>query len=146
MTALGTLSLTALLYRLQDGLCFHCAQLMDAETWIATRPNGWTKEHVIPKAEGGKGLQNNIVLAHRDCNAARGDLCTDADIERTIALYLRAGLRAFTMVGNRPIGTLIRLCRNRVGARLRAAETEFEAADTAFAEIRRERFFEGAEA
>jgi hypothetical protein len=60
------------LYRLQGGLCFHCRQPM-LPTAAQRNDRGWTREHVVPRSEGGKNGRN-LVLAHRTCNMKRGTL------------------------------------------------------------------------
>lgn len=66
------LPITARLFDAQHGRCFHCYVQMDSGPYRRERrPLGWTREHVVPVALGGK-LFRNIVLAHRPCNHLRG--------------------------------------------------------------------------
>ena len=69
------LKLSLRLYKAQHGNCFHCGLPMEPNP-ARKRNNGsytkgWTREHVIPKAHGGKN-KNNVVLAHTTCNGKRG--------------------------------------------------------------------------
>lgn len=68
------LKLSTRLYKAQKGLCFHCGKEMSPNPVrkkgkLFTK--GWTREHVIPIAHGGKN-KNNVVLAHVACNGKRG--------------------------------------------------------------------------
>lgn len=66
------------LWELQDGRCAHCDGQMpkpdncrergEMETALAP-----TLDHVIPRSRGGSHGLRNLVLAHRECNGARGD-------------------------------------------------------------------------
>lgn len=58
------------IYDAQGGLCFHCLKHMDPWPWTKRHPNGFTREHVAPKAHGGS-MWRNIVLAHQCCNLKR---------------------------------------------------------------------------
>jgi 5-methylcytosine-specific restriction endonuclease McrA len=66
------------LFDAQGGLCHWCRQPMQMNPKRRT-PTGNLKdnplyasfEHVIPKGKGGRGLRNNIVLAHASCNHGR---------------------------------------------------------------------------
>lgn len=64
--------LTTHLFRAQQGRCFHCLKSMARGPWRMNRADGWTREHVIPKAKGGND-RLNVVLAHRSCNIIRAD-------------------------------------------------------------------------
>lgn len=51
------------LAKLQGGLCYLCGQVMRAEP---------TREHVVPKARGGKNARN-VLAAHQACNLLKAD-------------------------------------------------------------------------
>ncbi len=100
------------LWRAQQGLCFHCGELMLVSPSHARPLSGrrwspgrrWSREHVYPRSGRGANMLNNIVLAHQDCNSARGNLePTDDEITRTRALYALIGEVAFLRFG--PAGT-----------------------------------------
>lgn len=96
-----TPALPPLLYRAQHGRCFHCLQpMVEIPFRIGLVPNGWTREHVFPRARGSSGIGNNFVLAHQRCNLQRGSrMPTDIEIIRTIRLYREIGLEAFQFPG-----------------------------------------------
>lgn len=59
----------------QGGLCHWCRCPMSLEPLNENgKPNNLyaTAEHVQPRAHGGLGKPNNIVLAHASCNRKRG--------------------------------------------------------------------------
>lgn len=94
-----TASLISRLFEAQDGKCFHCLRWMRDTPWRESNPFGWTREHVFPKARGGRGMGNNVVLAHKSCNVARGSPTpTDVEIIRTIRIYRSIGLKPFDML------------------------------------------------
>lgn len=63
----------ALRYRDQKGRCFYCRCMMSF-TQSCTHPEGRriTREHLIPRSQGGKGGAN-VVAACTRCNQARGN-------------------------------------------------------------------------
>lgn len=68
----------------QGGRCFYCGETMGAKS---------TFDHVIPQAFGGTDDPGNIVLAHRRCNALKGDRLPSAEeIERLIGQRRRSRL------------------------------------------------------
>lgn len=86
------------LWEVQEGRCFHCGEDMillggpgTIKDYLATR------EHIYPRGgKAGKGLQNNIVLAHHGCNHKRGMAePTEDEITRTQEIYAKMGLTAF---------------------------------------------------
>ena len=81
------------LYVAQKGICFHCSEPM---LWNPTTASGnrhklgWTREHVIPRSNGGKN-GDNIVLAHKRCNEKRASTPpTDEMLARAKAIRQRA--------------------------------------------------------
>jgi HNH endonuclease len=50
------------------GHCFHC------DKWIDPQPmsHDVTRDHIQPKSTGGSDYLHNLVLAHGDCNRAKG--------------------------------------------------------------------------
>lgn len=85
----------------QDHRCFHCGNTMAFRILPGTpRSEGVTREHVFPHATTGKGLVNNIVLAHAVCNYQRGDRQpTPAEIAKAARIYLKMGMAAFVPAG-----------------------------------------------
>jgi 5-methylcytosine-specific restriction endonuclease McrA len=63
------------LYLVQRGLCFYCMEpmLMSSRIPGKTGHKGWTREHIVPRSKGGKDGYANLVLAHLNCNARRGN-------------------------------------------------------------------------
>lgn len=94
--------LLRLLWDAQRGLCFLCSVEMRPVKAVPREPYGWSRDHVYARAGAGRGLHNNIVLAHGDCNQRKGDRDpTPSEIERTRALYTSIGLVAFVKAGQR---------------------------------------------
>ena len=58
-------------FREQGGLCKYCKRIMVLGGRADTEA---TKDHVIPRADGGGRIKNNIVAACRRCNLAKGDM------------------------------------------------------------------------
>ena len=88
--------LTDLLYKAQEGKCFHCLGLMHRTNDSFSPWFGWTREHIFARANGGKGLANNVVLAHKTCNNRRGHRWpTDVEVVRTVRLYEQIDRVAF---------------------------------------------------
>lgn len=85
------------LFEAQGTLCFHCDEpMLAAVPRGGDRRQGWTREHVYPRATGGNTLGNNIVLAHASCNNDKGSRDpTQAEIEKAIGIYASLGLTAF---------------------------------------------------
>lgn len=68
--------------------CFFCdCELTKSKG--GKKRNSWTKDHLIPRGRGGKGLKNNTVDACRSCNADKGNLTLD---EYRIVLAFRWNL------------------------------------------------------
>ncbi len=68
----------------QGGLCFLCGKPMGAQA---------TDEHLVPRAYGGADVTGNVVLAHRRCNALKGDrLPTPEEVERLVKQRRRSRL------------------------------------------------------
>lgn len=61
-------ALRRLIYKRDNGRCRLCFQPVGFEES--------TLDHIVPKAEGGGFEQENIRLAHKHCNQARGVLPT----------------------------------------------------------------------
>lgn len=85
------------LFAKQRGACFHCGEMMTPQPaqWRAggglDYPNGYTREHILPRSRGGKGRGSltKLVLAHQRCNARRRDaLPTPTDLLKAKLLYL----------------------------------------------------------
>lgn len=94
----------AALYEAQRGRCFHCGGAMmltpELEASRAPRAVGWSRDHVYPRGQNGRGLRNNIVLAHPTCNGHRGcQQPTDEELCRVRAVYGLLGLVAFETEG-----------------------------------------------
>lgn len=53
-----------LLYRRDRGVCAFCGDHV--------RPSEATRDHVIPRCQGGRDIWENVVLAHKGCNQAKG--------------------------------------------------------------------------
>jgi 5-methylcytosine-specific restriction endonuclease McrA len=85
------------LLRAQNRLCFYCNCRMYPRNFKDRyNPMRVTRDHVFPVASTGKGLINNVVLAHRQCNEKKGSRQpTEREIEKTKELYQKMGLTAF---------------------------------------------------
>jgi 5-methylcytosine-specific restriction endonuclease McrA len=67
------------------GHCFHC------DGWIPPQPMSHeiTRDHILPSSSGGSDYLHNLVLAHGDCNRAKGAKeLADFSVERG-SKYLR---------------------------------------------------------
>jgi len=67
------------------GHCFHCGE------WISPQPmsHDVTRDHILPKSQGGSDYLHNLVLAHGDCNRAKGaKALPEFNVERS-SKYLR---------------------------------------------------------
>lgn len=53
-----------LLYKRDRGICAYCGDHV--------RPSEVTRDHVVPRCQGGKDVWENVVLAHKGCNQAKG--------------------------------------------------------------------------
>ena len=61
----------SVMYGLQGGLCFYCSRPMaDGPYRFRRNPHGWTKDHVVAKRNGGKGLDNTVLACAR-CNTEK---------------------------------------------------------------------------
>lgn len=60
------------LFALQKGRCHWCEGPMSIARGHSDHRHYGTFEHLTPKANGGQGHRENLVLAHRRCNEARG--------------------------------------------------------------------------
>jgi 5-methylcytosine-specific restriction endonuclease McrA len=56
----------------QQGKCWLCGEPM-RNAGKNTHPLAATWDHVLPVSKGGSGKQDNLMLAHRECNIRRGD-------------------------------------------------------------------------
>jgi 5-methylcytosine-specific restriction endonuclease McrA len=56
----------------QQGKCWLCGLQM-RDTGKKTHPLFATWDHVLPVSKGGSNKQENLMLAHRECNIRRGD-------------------------------------------------------------------------
>jgi len=80
-----------------DGKCYYCKK----ETTIKTannkkmRHDHATKEHLIPKSQGGSNRVPNIKLACHQCNTMRDDMCA---IEWMTIVNSPSKLKAFYRV------------------------------------------------
>jgi hypothetical protein len=111
----------ARLWAAQGGCCFHCGRPM-----AATRRGGnfqarWSREHLYPKSTTGRDVRNNVVLAHRGCNAARGNRePTEDEIIRAGAIFAAIGQTAFLRFRDRPaappLGTLAAIWPASIGS------------------------------
>lgn len=72
----------------QGAACFICEHHMDPKPYHRVRsPNGWTKEHVNPRARGG-GDDRNLTLTHHKCNSYKSDRApTENELRRLEELY-----------------------------------------------------------
>lgn len=82
--------ITHFLYQAQYGECFHCQQKMDNFIAHSAGSNGFTKEHIIARSQGGPKGSHNYVLAHRHCNSDRGTRpFTEHELMRVMAIHGR---------------------------------------------------------
>ena len=51
--------------------CHLCHQLINTKL-PGTHPDGFTIDHVVPRAHGGSNAVENLRPAHRQCNTERG--------------------------------------------------------------------------
>lgn len=56
----------------QNWRCAYCAIVMQADDKEA--PDAITRDHFVPKCEGGPNHVDNVVVACRDCNNGRGNM------------------------------------------------------------------------
>lgn len=68
----------AKLYERDNGICYLCGGLCEYSNDYNS-DNYPTIDHVIPIARGGKDEWNNIRLAHRVCNMAKGVMIVEND-------------------------------------------------------------------
>lgn len=59
------------LFNQHKGLCFYCDIQMTLERG---KPETVTKDHVIPKCQGGLTNKFNIVAACQECNSLKADM------------------------------------------------------------------------
>lgn len=77
------------IWEAQRGNCFHCGMPM-LRGGKGSHPDYWTREHLFPRSRYGP---SNVLLAHRRCNAARGDRePTTTEIVRAQSVYAAAGM------------------------------------------------------
>jgi 5-methylcytosine-specific restriction endonuclease McrA len=78
-------------YMAQGGRCFHCGKPMHTKHHLkGGGNNGWSREHLIPRACGGYGI-GCIVLAHWHCNNKRGaKRPTSVELTKAAAVFRRA--------------------------------------------------------
>ncbi len=83
----------------QHWKCFHCdEQLFFIVPKGISKKLGATREHVFPHSTTGKGLVNNIVLAHARCNGLRGDRQpTPYEINKAATIYKAMGFSPFLL-------------------------------------------------
>src|SRR3990167_2323251 len=64
------------LFLQQNGRCFYCKRqmIMALKPPKAWHPMMITRDHVVARSKGGKGLPNNIVGACHRCNCAKGNM------------------------------------------------------------------------
>ena len=60
------------LFEKQDGRCYICRRRLLPRHTSPRDPDSRTRDHVFPRAGGGKG-HTNILLAHRRCNSDKDD-------------------------------------------------------------------------
>lgn len=59
----------------QNGKCYYCdCQMLLERSGPVIPPNYATRDHIIPRSLGGKGLHKNIILACQQCNSTRGSM------------------------------------------------------------------------
>jgi 5-methylcytosine-specific restriction endonuclease McrA len=58
------------IWQAQRGLCWICEEPM--LRWPRNHPLAWSVDHVYPRAAGGSSKTKNKLLAHIDCNVAKG--------------------------------------------------------------------------
>lgn len=65
------------LFKMQHGKCFYCDKKMDNRSHNETTPNGYTKDHVFPRAQTETEVPyrpgQNIVLSCYQCNSDKAD-------------------------------------------------------------------------
>jgi hypothetical protein len=83
----------AKLWIAQGGRCFHCDETM-LHNVRPDHPRCWSREHLFPRSTHPQSDgENPTVLAHRECNAARGNRPpTFEDIARARAICEAAGV------------------------------------------------------
>lgn len=82
------------LYKIQNGRCFICEELIDFEK------DKWEIDHIIPRAKGGKDDENNYALTHEYCN--RNKLDSDLRIARCMSKYEKIKKKYINEGPNRP--------------------------------------------
>lgn len=76
------------LYKAQNGICYLCGKHFPYTKM--------TKEHVDPRAKGGKNSQKNILLACSPCNGKKGDrLPTSEELAKKAQIHSRAKMLSF---------------------------------------------------
>lgn len=75
-SALSTTTIGAIILR-DDWQCAYCQRRIDRDDL--------TLDHVVPRSKGGSNRADNLVLAHGDCNIARGDSPVTASVAEEIA-------------------------------------------------------------
>jgi 5-methylcytosine-specific restriction endonuclease McrA len=57
------------------GICWLCGRDVahPSVKWARLRPEQATRDHILAKSKGGPDTMDNLRLAHRSCNEARGD-------------------------------------------------------------------------
>ena len=89
--------LVEILFRLQEGKCFHCGTEMSNMVYTVDNRSGWTREHITPRAHGG-GNTKNIVLSCAPCNKNRG---TKMLSDVAVIMAVRLANKAWSLVGNK---------------------------------------------
>lgn len=59
-------------YLEQRGICCFCKVKMFLSTEVTTKAHMATREHIIPKSQGGTGKRENIIISCQRCNSNRG--------------------------------------------------------------------------
>lgn len=97
----------ALLYKRDRGICAYCGEHI--------APRDMTRDHVIPRARGGKDVWENVVAAHRHCNLKKGcRLPEEANMPLLFVPYEPCRNEYFILSGRRIIADQMQLLLARV--------------------------------
>lgn len=78
------------LFAQQHGRCIYCNSQMVLHQAVwgePIPPSAATRDHIIPRAKGGKQLKNNVVAACNACNLARGSEAWSLFLARTAPTF-----------------------------------------------------------